>query len=130
MSEPVWLNPDNIRFSQNTIGGPTRLAGEWISVPELVNQFREHRYVSEPVDVVRMPDGGLFSLDNRRLFAAQEAGLPEICGASSQPRGPLRRTSFTTKEPDSEAEGHCERRATGPVQRGRLFRWAGTPHHG
>lgn len=81
---PVTQVPvHQIRFSQNTISGQTYLPrpglpAERITLKDLVQRFKDHGYVSEPIQVVRMPDGALTSLDNRRLWAAQEAGLDEI----------------------------------------------------
>jgi len=38
--------------------------------------MRANGWVGEPVDVVRMPDRGLTAVDNTRLLAAHEAGIP------------------------------------------------------
>jgi hypothetical protein len=68
------INPNLVRFSQDSIsanfsdgssvaGMADRLAaGERINVP--------------PIRLVNHPDGGLFTLDNRRLVAFQQAGVP------------------------------------------------------
>lgn len=73
------LPTGTIRFSQNTVSGPTRLDGTLLPLTRLLEIFAARKeYVSEPIDVVRMPDGRFTSLDNRRLWASQLVGLPEI----------------------------------------------------
>lgn len=72
------LKVGEIRFSQATIGDPTRLHGSIVTVRQLAETFRVDGYVSEPIHVVRMSDGKATSLDNRRLWAALQAGLTEI----------------------------------------------------
>jgi hypothetical protein len=37
--------------------------------------MRSKGWVGDPIDVVRMPDGGLTTLDNTRLLAAHRAGI-------------------------------------------------------
>lgn len=76
--QPVALQTAGIRFSQNTVSGPTYVQGRQIPLPCLATQMRILGYRSEPIDVVTMPDGKLTSLDNRRLWAAQQAGLETI----------------------------------------------------
>lgn len=72
------LDPRSIRFSQNTISGPTRLHGDPISMPGLIDGFRRDGFVADPIQAVTMPDGHLTSLDNRRLWAALAAGVSAI----------------------------------------------------
>jgi len=43
---------------------------------ELVSSMRRDGWQGDPVDVVNMPDGAPTSMDNRRLLAAREAGIP------------------------------------------------------
>jgi hypothetical protein len=76
--EVTPLTVGGVRFSQCTVGGPTRVAGEELSLPDLASLFAAEGYISEPIHVVQMPDGELTSLDNRRLWAAREAGLDEV----------------------------------------------------
>ncbi len=83
------LRTDRVRFSQTTVSGPTHLHGAQIALPGLVESFRRHGYTSEPIQVVRMPDGGLTSLDNRRLWAAQRAGLEFIPAIVRDPSDPF-----------------------------------------
>lgn len=60
------LDPGSIRFSQSSVN----------DVGEVASSMRANGWVGEPVDVVRMPDGGLTALDNTRVLAAHEAGIP------------------------------------------------------
>ncbi len=66
------IDPHAIRFSQENIGKTTR---DGMPIPDLIENMRKHGWKGDPIDVVRMPDGSLTSLDNRRLFAAREAGI-------------------------------------------------------
>lgn len=72
------LPVDSIRFSQNTVSGPTHLDGKQIALSTLMENFAKSGYTSAPIDVVRMPDGKLTSLDNRRLWAAYLVGAAEV----------------------------------------------------
>lgn len=68
----VELDPNIIRFSQTS----PRLQGA--TVPKLVESMKAKGFVVEPdrlIDVVRMPDGGLTTLDNTRILAASRAGV-------------------------------------------------------
>jgi len=60
------LDPGSIRFSQSSVN----------DVGEVASSMRANGWVGEPVDVVRMPDGGLTTVDNTRVLAAHEAGIP------------------------------------------------------
>ncbi len=57
------IHPDAIRFSQRTVSG----------LKEIVRSMRANRYVGAPIDVVKMADGGLVTLDNTRVLAASQA---------------------------------------------------------
>nr|WP_305089270.1 hypothetical protein [Massilia sp. YIM B04103] len=68
----VELNPTAIRTTQTTV------KQQGATIPKLVESMRKNGFVVEPdrlIDVVRMPDGGLTSLDNTRILAAQRAGV-------------------------------------------------------
>lgn len=84
-----WLDPRAIRFSQSTISGQTYYNGRRISLRQLVDSFETAGYVAEPISVVRMPDGGLTSLDNRRLWAARTAGLDSMSALIHDPGEPF-----------------------------------------
>ena len=62
---PDWLNPFSIRFSQTSIN----------DVDEIVDSMQLNGWQGAPIDVVKMPDGTLITLDNTRLFAAGEVGI-------------------------------------------------------
>ncbi|SDR87454.1 DUF6531 domain-containing protein [Microlunatus soli] len=57
---------DSVRFSQNKAGA---------GVAEIRDSMRANGWKGDPIDVVKMQDGGLTSLDNRRLLAAKMAGI-------------------------------------------------------
>jgi len=54
-----------IRFSQQSVNG----------LEEIVSSMKKNGWQGDPVDVVKMGDGGLTSLDNTRVLAAHEAGI-------------------------------------------------------
>lgn len=59
------VNPNDIRFSQSSVNGSA----------EIVESMRNNGWVGDPIDVVRMPDGGLTTIDNTRVAAARQAGI-------------------------------------------------------
>ena len=66
--EPVGtltLDPAEIRQSQTSVN----------DVAEVEASMRADGWVGKPIDVVRMPDGGLTTVDNTRLLAAKRAGI-------------------------------------------------------
>lgn len=67
------LDPTEISFSQATVSGRT---SDGLTHDELVAAMRRDGWQGDPVDVVNMPDGAPTSMDNRRLLAAREAGIP------------------------------------------------------
>ncbi|WP_141243305.1 hypothetical protein [Bordetella genomosp. 1] len=71
------LDPNEVRLSQNTVSNNRvdRLTGERYTYDDLVDSMRTKGWQGEPVDVVRMPDGKLTSMDNTRITAAREAGI-------------------------------------------------------
>ena len=68
---------NEIRFSQNTISyaKKDRVTGESYIYDALVKSMKTKGWEGEPVDVVRMPDKKLTSIDNTRINAAREAGI-------------------------------------------------------
>lgn len=60
------IGSDSVRFSQNKAGA---------GVAEIADSMRANGWAGDPIDVVKMGDGGLTSLDNRRLLAAKMAGI-------------------------------------------------------
>lgn len=71
------LNPKNVRLSQNTVSykKTDRETGEKYTYDDLVKSMKEKGWSGDPVDVVKMPDGQLTSMDNTRITAAREAGV-------------------------------------------------------
>ena len=118
----------SVRFSQCTVSGPTRLHREEVALTDLIAVFTKEGYVSQPIQVVRMLDDGFTSLDNRRLFAANTAGLDTSTQSSTfpttsspVPRGnvvpcALRATSLTASA-SSAAAARCLRPRIPPRRR-------------
>lgn len=66
------LNPNEIAFSQASISPATR---DGIPLDDLVEAMRTGGWKGDPINVVRMSDGALTSMDIRRLIAARRAGI-------------------------------------------------------
>ncbi|MFD6141189.1 RHS repeat-associated core domain-containing protein, partial [Promicromonospora sp. NPDC060271] len=60
------VSASEIRFSQRTVGD---------GVHEIEESMRANGWAGDAIDVVRMEDGGLTSVDNRRVLAAKRAGI-------------------------------------------------------
>jgi len=61
----VSLDSSAIRFSQSNVRS---------SLPEITQSMRANGWQGAPIDVVRMADGGLTTVDNTRLAAASLSG--------------------------------------------------------
>ncbi len=59
------LNPNKIRFSQSSVNGSQ----------EIIESMAKNGWVGDPIDVVKMADGGLTTIDNTRVVAARAAGI-------------------------------------------------------
>lgn len=59
------IAPDKIRFSQASVNGSA----------EIIESMKKNGWRGDPIDVVRMDDGGLTTLDNTRVVAARAAGI-------------------------------------------------------
>jgi len=59
------IEPSAIRFSQSSVNDAAAIE----------DSMRASGWVGDPIDVVRMPDGGLTSMDNTRLLAAKRADI-------------------------------------------------------
>ncbi|WP_232244523.1 hypothetical protein [Pseudomonas putida] len=68
---------DDIRFSQNSVSfnKTDRVSGTNYTYDDLVQSMKTNGWKGDPVDVVKMPDGKLTSMDNTRIAAAREAGI-------------------------------------------------------
>ncbi|WP_116211756.1 DUF6531 domain-containing protein [Streptomyces olivoreticuli] len=60
------LTASEVRFSQNSV----------TEADEIIGSMREKGWKGDPIDVVRMPDGRLTSLDNTRVLAARYTDTP------------------------------------------------------
>ncbi|SED00150.1 hypothetical protein SAMN04490185_2537 [Pseudomonas frederiksbergensis] len=71
------LYADDICFSQNTVSfnKMDRISGTNYTYDDLVQSMKTNGWKGDPVDVVKMPDGKLTSMDNTRIAAAREAGI-------------------------------------------------------
>lgn len=81
VAKPATFDPAEIRVSQTTVSYKKvdRGTGESYNYDTLVASMRENGWQKDPVDLIRMPDGKLTSMDNTRIAAAREAGI-EIQG--------------------------------------------------
>ena len=59
------IAPASIRFSQSSVNGVEKIAAS----------MSRKGWVGDPIDVVRMTDGGLTAIDNTRVLAARRAGI-------------------------------------------------------
>ncbi|WP_230587101.1 VENN motif pre-toxin domain-containing protein, partial [Pectobacterium atrosepticum] len=86
IKEPITVKPagnissfdaNEIRFSQNTVSHnkTDRGTGVKYTYDDLVSSMKKDGWKGEPVDVVKMPDGNMTSMDNTRISAAREASI-------------------------------------------------------
>jgi hypothetical protein len=73
-------NPNKLRVSQDWVSPET---SDGISISALAEHMRTGGWRGDPLDVIEMPDGGLLSVDNRRIVAARMAGLEEVRSGSA-----------------------------------------------
>jgi YD repeat-containing protein len=71
------LAAEDIRFSQNSVSfnKVDRVTGQSYTYSDLVESMKTNGWQGDPVDVVKMSDGQLTSMDNTRIAAAREAGI-------------------------------------------------------
>jgi len=69
------FNPNEIRFSQKTASYNKidRETGQSYTYDDLVESMRSNGWLGDPIDVIKMPDGKITSIDNTRVAAAREA---------------------------------------------------------
>lgn len=67
----------DVRFSQSSVsfGKVDRATGQSFTYDDLVNSMGASGWRGDAVDVVRMPDGRMTSIDNTRIRAAREVGI-------------------------------------------------------
>ncbi len=64
-SDTSYINPHCIRYSQTSVNGSN----------EIIESMRKNGWQGDPIDVVKMNDGELTTLDNTRVVAARIAGI-------------------------------------------------------
>ena len=65
LRQPVSVNANEIRFSQSSVNG----------ADEIISSMKANGWKGEPIDVIKMSDGKLTTIDNTRVVAAREAGI-------------------------------------------------------
>ena len=63
--QPVSVNANEIRFSQSSVNG----------ADEIMSSMKANGWKGDPIDVIKMSDGKLTTIDNTRVVAAREAGI-------------------------------------------------------
>ena len=64
-SGTATINPNDIRFSQSSVNGAS----------EIIDSMKAKGWDGDPIDVVRMPNGNLTTIDNTRVLAARYAEI-------------------------------------------------------
>ncbi len=78
--------PSALRFSQKDVAPTT--GDRSMTIQQLADSIKQG-WKGTAIDVVETPDGSLVSLDNRRLMAAQIAGVKEVPVAYHSPNEPF-----------------------------------------
>lgn len=63
--QPVAVNANEIRFSQSSVNG----------ADEIISSMKTNGWKGNPIDVIKMSDGKLTTIDNTRVVAARKAGI-------------------------------------------------------
>ncbi len=63
--QSVSVNANEIRFSQSSVNG----------ADEIISSMKANGWKGDPIDVIKMNDGKLTTIDNTRVVAAREAGI-------------------------------------------------------
>ncbi|SHI24935.1 filamentous hemagglutinin, partial [Sporobacter termitidis DSM 10068] len=84
------INPNEIRFSQSSVNG----------VYKITASMKANGWQGEPIDVVKMSDGILTSVDNTRVASAREAGIDVRANVHgyNDPLTPDQMSRFATKK--------------------------------
>ncbi|WP_338110803.1 DUF6862 domain-containing protein [Rosenbergiella australiborealis] len=71
------FDASEIRFSQNTVSfnKTDRDTGTKYTYDNLVSSMKKSGWKGDPIDVIKMPDGKMTSMDNTRINAARDAGI-------------------------------------------------------
>lgn len=59
------INPNDIRFSQTKVN----------NAAEIIESMKANGWAGSPIEVVRMPDGKLTTIDNTRVLSAKYANI-------------------------------------------------------
>ncbi|MFD8380563.1 putative T7SS-secreted protein [Streptomyces sp. NPDC059679] len=92
------LNPRSIRLSQTSVN----------EAAEIIDSMKRNGWAGDPIDVVRMPDGGLTTVDNTRVIAAHHAGIDvqaRVHEFDEPLADPVRVLTLTTKKGVPETWG-------------------------
>ncbi|HEV2614882.1 MAG TPA: hypothetical protein VGV92_09320 [Gammaproteobacteria bacterium] len=74
--ESEFLNPNNIKFSQESVSYlKQRVGAKNYSLDDIISSMQKDGWVGDPIDVIKMPNGELTTIDNTRVLAAREAGI-------------------------------------------------------
>ncbi|MCB0354809.1 MAG: hypothetical protein KDD64_14840 [Bdellovibrionales bacterium] len=107
----VIADPSTIRTSQTGVDGS--------STDRLVQNMKEKGFVAggersaidNAIDIVEMPDGAYSSMDNRRILAAEEAGVPVVArkreyneDLSGKERKKFQKMAETIRDPQRRQE--------------------------
>lgn len=71
------FDANEIRFSQNTVSQTKTERGTGVkyTYDDLISSMKKDGWKGDPVDIIKMPDGKMTSMDNTRISAAREAGI-------------------------------------------------------
>jgi RHS repeat-associated protein len=83
------INPNEIRYSQSSVNGAQKI----------IDSLKANGWMGDPIDVVRMSDGNLTTIDNTRVLAAKNAGIDvkAVVHGANDPIPPDMAVRFTSK---------------------------------
>jgi hypothetical protein len=112
------LDPATISFTQSSVS--FQKAGRGYNLDTMVESMRTRGWVGDPIDVVRMPDGTLATIDNTRVLAARQAGInveANVRGFDEPITDAVRRASLASRGSVPATWGEAARlRITKPAQ--------------
>jgi hypothetical protein len=90
------IDPETVRFSQDRIKATFRDGG---TIDQLAEELRNGSVNAEDVEPIRPfeRDGKFFTLDNRRLEAFRQAGVPVLYGIATPEEVRDETWKFTTR---------------------------------
>ena len=72
----VSIDPSKVRHSQKTVSFKKKRGDIEYTYDDIKNSMQKEGWQGEPIDVVKMPDGGLTSIDNTRVRGAKVTNTP------------------------------------------------------